>query len=80
MNPVNAPEHVRDIDTGMLPTRFARGWHCLGLADTYRDGKPHAVEAFGTKPLVLAVGPLRPGSADTQLASSVVDYVLANQA
>ena len=42
MNPVNAPEHVRDIDRGALPTRFARGWHCLGLAESFRDGKPHA--------------------------------------
>jgi 3-ketosteroid 9alpha-monooxygenase subunit A len=54
MNPVNAPEHVRDIDRGMLPARYARGWHCLGLADTFRDGKPHAVEAFGTKLVVWA--------------------------
>ncbi|MEO9139437.1 MAG: 3-ketosteroid-9-alpha-hydroxylase, partial [Jatrophihabitans sp.] len=40
---------VRTIDTGALPERYARGWHCLGLAENYRDGKPHAVEAFGTK-------------------------------
>ena len=45
MNAVNAPEHVRDIDTGAPPTRYARGWHCLGLADPFRDGRPHAVEA-----------------------------------
>lgn len=23
-------------------------WHCLGTADDYRDGKPHAVRAFDT--------------------------------
>ncbi|GDY29136.1 Rieske 2Fe-2S domain-containing protein [Gandjariella thermophila] len=45
---------VRSIDTGAPPQRFARGWHCLGLADTFRDGKPHAVEAFGTKLVVFA--------------------------
>ncbi|HEV8555183.1 MAG TPA: Rieske 2Fe-2S domain-containing protein [Actinophytocola sp.] len=45
---------VRTIDVGAPPTRFARGWHCLGLADTYRDGEPHAVEAFGTKLVVFA--------------------------
>jgi 3-ketosteroid 9alpha-monooxygenase subunit A len=45
-------EAVRSIDTGALPQRYARGWHCLGLLDTYRDGKPHAVEAFGTKLVV----------------------------
>jgi 3-ketosteroid 9alpha-monooxygenase subunit A len=45
---------VRTIDVGAPPARFARGWHCLGLADTYRDGEPHAVEAFGTKLVVFA--------------------------
>ncbi|MGZ3144953.1 Rieske 2Fe-2S domain-containing protein [Lentzea chajnantorensis] len=45
-------DSVRSIDTGAPPARFARGWHCLGLADTFRDGQPHAVEAFGTKLVV----------------------------
>ncbi|MGH3648076.1 MAG: Rieske 2Fe-2S domain-containing protein, partial [Micromonosporaceae bacterium] len=45
---------VRTIDVGAPPTRYARGWHCLGLSDTFRDGKPHAVEAFGTKLVVFA--------------------------
>jgi 3-ketosteroid 9alpha-monooxygenase subunit A len=45
---------VRSIDAGAPPTRFARGWHCLGLADPFRDGSPHAVEAFGTKLVVFA--------------------------
>jgi 3-ketosteroid 9alpha-monooxygenase subunit A len=44
----------RLIDPGTPPTRFARGWHCLGLADTFRDGKPHTVRAFGTKLVVWA--------------------------
>ena len=44
----------RIIDTGAPPERFARGWHCLGLAEPFRDGKPHAVEAFGTKLVVWA--------------------------
>ncbi|MFF5992462.1 Rieske 2Fe-2S domain-containing protein [Prauserella flavalba] len=43
---------VRTIDAGAPPTRFARGWHCLGLADSFKDGKPHAVNAFGTKLVV----------------------------
>jgi 3-ketosteroid 9alpha-monooxygenase subunit A len=43
---------VRTIDAGTPPTRFARGWHCLGLADRFRDGSPHAIEAFGTKLVV----------------------------
>ncbi|CAM5644447.1 3-ketosteroid-9-alpha-hydroxylase oxygenase subunit [Streptomyces pilosus] len=45
---------VRVIEAGAPPTRYARGWHCLGLADSFRDGKPHAVEAFGTKLVVFA--------------------------
>ena len=40
---------VRGIIAGPLPTRFARGWHCLGLADRFREPGPHAVRAFGTK-------------------------------
>ncbi|MFI6516149.1 Rieske 2Fe-2S domain-containing protein [Spirillospora sp. NPDC050679] len=42
----------RVIEAAPPPERFARGWHCLGLADTYKDGRPHAVEAFGTKLVV----------------------------
>jgi 3-ketosteroid 9alpha-monooxygenase subunit A len=45
---------VRSIDAGAPPTRFARGWHCLGLSEPFRDGSPHAVEAFGTKLVVFA--------------------------
>jgi 3-ketosteroid 9alpha-monooxygenase subunit A len=50
----NGDDGVRTIDVGTPPTRFARGWHCLGLADSFRDGRPHAVEAFGTKLVVFA--------------------------
>jgi 3-ketosteroid 9alpha-monooxygenase subunit A len=50
----NGDDGVRTIDVGVPPTRYARGWHCLGLADTFRDGEPHAVEAFGTKLVVFA--------------------------
>jgi 3-ketosteroid 9alpha-monooxygenase subunit A len=45
-------DSVRTIDAGTLPARFARGWHCLGLADSFKDGKPHAITAFGTKLVV----------------------------
>ncbi len=45
---------VREIDTGAPTTRFARGWHCLGLAEHFRDGQPHGIEAFGTKLVVFA--------------------------
>ncbi|MCT7294450.1 3-ketosteroid-9-alpha-hydroxylase, partial [Rhodococcus sp. PAE-6] len=40
---------IREIDVGEVRTRFARGWHCRGLSRTFKDGKPHAVEAFGPK-------------------------------
>jgi 3-ketosteroid 9alpha-monooxygenase subunit A len=51
---MNDREGVRTIDVGEPPTRFARGWHCLGLADSFRDRQPHAIEAFGTKLVVFA--------------------------
>ena len=51
---MNDPDGVRTIDQGTPPARFARGWHCLGLADRFRDLGPHAVQAFGTKLVVFA--------------------------
>ena len=45
-------EQARPLDLGSTPERYARGWHCLGLAESFRDGKPHAVEGFGTKLVV----------------------------
>jgi 3-ketosteroid 9alpha-monooxygenase subunit A len=45
---------VREIDVGSVPTRYARGWHCLGLESDFLDGKPHSVQAFGTKLVVWA--------------------------
>ena len=45
---------IREIDTGTPMTRFARGWHCLGLAENFRDGKPHGIQAFGGKLVVYA--------------------------
>jgi 3-ketosteroid 9alpha-monooxygenase subunit A len=46
---MNDRNGVRSIDAGAPPTRFARGWHCLGLAEPFHDGSPHAIQAFGTK-------------------------------
>ncbi|KQZ74924.1 Rieske 2Fe-2S domain-containing protein [Nocardioides sp. Root151] len=46
---------VRTIEAAEVETRFARGWHCLGLARDFRDGQPHSITAFGTK-LVVFVG------------------------
>ncbi|TYL55786.1 Rieske 2Fe-2S domain-containing protein [Nocardioides sp. BGMRC 2183] len=44
--------NTRMLDQGTAPERFARGWHCLGLASSFADGKPHAVQGFGTKLVV----------------------------
>lgn len=43
---------TRMLDHGQQPMRFARGWHCLGLASTFADGRPHGIESFGTKLVV----------------------------
>lgn len=43
---------TRMLDHGQQPMRFARGWHCLGLASAFADGKPHGIETFGTKLVV----------------------------
>lgn len=34
--------------------RYARGWHCLGMADDYRDGKLHTLNIFGTRLVAFA--------------------------
>ena len=45
---------IREIDTGTLPDRYARGWHCLGPVKDYLDGEPHGIEVFGTKLVAFA--------------------------
>ncbi len=45
---------VRQIEAGENPTRFARGWHCLGLIRDFNDGAPHQIDAFGTSLVVFA--------------------------
>jgi 3-ketosteroid 9alpha-monooxygenase subunit A len=42
-------DEVRGIEAQAVPTRFARGWHCLGLTKDFADGKPHSISAFGQK-------------------------------
>ena len=37
------------IEAKLLEERYARGWHCLGLAAQYRDGKAHRLDVFGTR-------------------------------
>ena len=43
----SAPMHT--IESVPPPERYARGWHCLGLAADYKDGKPHSLDIFGTR-------------------------------
>ncbi|CAM5403661.1 3-ketosteroid-9-alpha-monooxygenase, oxygenase component [Streptomyces avidinii] len=50
--PTEAEAGPRVIEAAGPPARYARGWHCLGLAAAFRDGTPHEVEAFGTKLVV----------------------------
>jgi 3-ketosteroid 9alpha-monooxygenase subunit A len=45
-------DDTREIEAAAVPSRFARGWHCLGLTNEFGDGKPHAVHAFGQKLVV----------------------------
>lgn len=45
-----APMHR--IEAAPPPQRYARGWHCLGLASDYADGKPHGINIFGTRIVV----------------------------
>ncbi|MBM0127317.1 Rieske 2Fe-2S domain-containing protein [Pimelobacter simplex] len=47
-------DEVRHIEFEAAPARYARGWHCIGLEREFRDGKPHSIEAFGTKLVVWA--------------------------
>lgn len=40
---------VHRIHAAPIDARYARGWHCLGLADDYRDGRAHGLSIFGTR-------------------------------
>lgn len=54
-------EEPRVIEAAAVPTRFARGWHCLGLAASFKDGVPHEIEAFGTRLVVFQGQPATGG-------------------
>lgn len=52
-NGIDSPaDEIRSITSGEPIARFARGWHCLGLARSFRDGRPHQIDAFGTSLVV----------------------------
>lgn len=50
--PAQTPGHK--IEAKAPPSRYARGWHCLGLAEPYKDGKPHGINIFGTRLVIFA--------------------------
>jgi 3-ketosteroid 9alpha-monooxygenase subunit A len=45
---------VHKIEAQPIPNRYARGWHCLGLAAEYKDGKPRGLDLFGTRLVAFA--------------------------
>ncbi len=52
MKPASDVVALHEIQADDPPERFARGWHCLGLADDYKDGKTHRIDIFGTRVVV----------------------------
>ena len=42
------------VDAHRTEDRYARGWHCLGLASGYKDGEPHSLSIFGTRLVAFA--------------------------
>ncbi|HTJ62406.1 MAG TPA: Rieske 2Fe-2S domain-containing protein [Alphaproteobacteria bacterium] len=43
---------IRTIEAKPPSHRYARGWYCLGVAKDFKDGRPHTLNAFGTKLVV----------------------------
>ncbi|MEW6464004.1 Rieske 2Fe-2S domain-containing protein [Ectopseudomonas khazarica] len=42
------------VENALESYRYARGWHCLGDAEQYRNGKPHTLDVFGTRLVAFA--------------------------
>jgi 3-ketosteroid 9alpha-monooxygenase subunit A len=40
------------IEAKQPVARFARGWHCLGLIDSFPTSEPHGIKIFGTELVV----------------------------
>jgi len=40
---------AHQIEAKPIENRYARGWHCVGLAADFKDGSPHRIDAFGTR-------------------------------
>ncbi|HVT34511.1 MAG TPA: Rieske 2Fe-2S domain-containing protein [Nevskiaceae bacterium] len=49
MRAATSASPIAKIEAKAPPARYARGWHCLGLAAEYKDGKPHGINIFGTR-------------------------------
>lgn len=46
---VSDQDDVRQIVNNGMPTRFARGWYCMGLAKNFRQSPNRSLKAFGQK-------------------------------
>lgn len=72
---------IRQIESEAPPSRFARGWHCLGLTRELGDGKPHGIKVFGQKLVVFRGGDGRINVLDLRCArtgsSSTPGYSVA---
>jgi 3-ketosteroid 9alpha-monooxygenase subunit A len=42
-------DEIRTIEAKAPSHRYARGWYCMGPVAGFKDGKPHTLNAFGTK-------------------------------
>ena len=49
LKPATGAIPLHKIEAAAPPDRYARGWHCLGLAAEYKDGKAHGINIFGTR-------------------------------
>ena len=49
---LEGPEKFARIEAAPLSSRMGRGWHCLGKVEPFRDGRPHAIDAFGSRLVV----------------------------
>lgn len=52
MKPETKQKPIQIIQADPLPERYARGWHCLGLADDFKGGGVHGIDIFGTRVVV----------------------------
>ncbi len=56
MKPASGAIPLHKLESAAPPERYARGWHCPGLAADFKAGKPHRSSRFGTRPFMLPGG------------------------